>query len=67
MISPEDWARLAVLTSTGGEAREAVLFTSLGAAREKELLASERAVAVDFAFDTTDLTSFSLSSENAGR
>jgi hypothetical protein len=51
----------------GGGVREAVLVTSLGTAREMELLASERAVAVDLAFDTTDLTSFSLSSENVGR
>jgi len=67
IISPEGFAWLGIGGPVDVAALEAVLFTSVGAAREAIVLAADRAVAVDFAFDTTDATSFSLSSENIGR
>jgi hypothetical protein len=67
ITSPEALAWLGLLACLGGAALEVVLLTSVGAAREKELLASDRAMVVDLAFEMTDLMSFSLSSENVGR
>jgi len=67
IISPEGFAWFGIGAPVDVAALEAALFTSVGAAREAVVLASDRAVAVDFAFDTTDATSFSLSSENIGR
>jgi hypothetical protein len=67
ITSPEGFAWLGIGAPVGAAALEAVLFTSVGAARETVVLTSDRAVAVDFAFDITDFTSFSLSSENVGR
>lgn len=67
ITSPEGFAWLGVRGPVGVAALEAVLLISVGAARETVVLAPDRAVAVDFAFDTMDFTSFSLSSEKVGR